>query len=45
MCVMCRSTEQQGQIVMHYYVRRYEEERPTDEWEDWKKCVDVVQAA
>jgi hypothetical protein len=37
--------EQQGQIVMHYYVRRYEENRPEADWEDWQEYIDVVQAA
>ncbi len=37
--------EEQGQIVMHYYVRRYEEERPQAEWADWETYIDVVRAA
>jgi phage-related protein len=37
--------EQQGQIVMHYYVRRFEEGRPEAEWTDWQPYIDVVQAA
>lgn len=37
--------EEQGQIVMHYYVRRYEEARPEADWADWRKCIDYLQAA
>jgi hypothetical protein len=37
--------EQQGQIVMHYFVRRFEEGRPAAEWAPWQPYIDVVQAA
>lgn len=37
--------EEQGQVVMHYYVRRYEEARPEADWADWRKCIDYLQAA
>ncbi|MFF0991267.1 hypothetical protein [Kocuria nitroreducens] len=37
--------EQQGQIVMHYHVRRYEENLPDPEWAEWQPYIDVVQAA
>jgi hypothetical protein len=32
--------EQQGQIMMHYFVRRYQEARPTPQWQPY---VDFVQ--
>ena len=37
--------EQQGNIIEHYYVRRYEENRPAAEYAAWQPYVDVVQAA
>jgi len=37
--------EQQAQIVMHYFVRRFEEERDEEEWEAWQPYIDVVRAA
>jgi hypothetical protein len=37
--------EEQGQIVMHYYVRRYVEGRPEAEWAPWQPYIDAVQAA
>jgi len=37
--------EQQGQIVMHYYVRTFEEERPEEEVAPWEPYIAAVQAA
>ena len=37
--------EQQGNIIEHYYVRRYEENRPAAEYAAWQPYVDIVQAA
>ena len=37
--------EQQGDIAMHYYVRRHEEGRDEPEWAPWQPYVDVFQAA
>ena len=37
--------EQQANIVKHYYVRRYEENRPQADWSSWQPYIDVVQAA
>jgi hypothetical protein len=37
--------EQQGQIAMHYWVRRFEEGRDRDEWEHWERFADTFQAA
>ena len=37
--------EQQGDIVMHYYVRKYEEARPAADLAPWEPYIDVVRAA
>ena len=37
--------EQQGQIVMHYYVRKVLLGRPAADWAPWQPYVDVVRAA
>ena len=37
--------EQQGNIIEHYHVRRYEENRLPEEYEAWQPYVDHVQAA
>ncbi len=37
--------EQQGQITMHYFVRKILQGRPEAEWTDWQPYVDVVRAA
>lgn len=37
--------EQQGQILMHYYVRRVLLARPETDYAPWQPYVDVVQAA
>jgi phage-related protein len=34
--------EQQGQIIMHYYVRRYDESRPVNEYEAWQPFQNLV---
>ena len=37
--------EQQGQIVMHYYVRKVLLNRPAADWAPWQPYIDVVRAA
>jgi hypothetical protein len=37
--------EQQGQIVMHYHVRKYERGLVEIEWADWQPYIDVVRTA
>ena len=37
--------EQQGQITMHYFVRRVLQGRPAAEYAAWQPYIDVVQAA
>jgi hypothetical protein len=40
---MSFNPEQQGQITMHYFVRRYLEMRPAAEYAAWQPYVDYVQ--
>lgn len=40
---MSFNPEQQGQITMHYFVRRYLQMRPPAEYEAWQPYVDYVQ--
>jgi hypothetical protein len=37
--------EQQGQITMHYFVRRVLQGRPAADFAAWQPYIDVVQAA
>lgn len=37
--------EQQAQLVMHYFTRRYLQKLPPSEYEDWQPYIDVLQAA
>ena len=37
--------EQQGQILMHYFVRKELLGRAESDWEPWEKYVEFVQAA
>jgi hypothetical protein len=37
--------EQQGQITMHYFVRKELLGRPEADWAPWKPYIDFVQAA
>jgi hypothetical protein len=37
--------EQQGQILMHYFVRKVLLNRPAADFEPWQDYVDFVQAA